>query len=136
MNVLTDEGKTSGGQSARNRSYLIYLMVLMGLALIKAIWRDGRREFHGLPTTHVEINGEEAATGTGRRTVPAAGTSCTRAARTIETPSMCARAAEAAENERSLGSKPQASNEVVQAGSTRSAIQRSSAPARCVPTSR
>ena len=28
------------------------VMVLMGLALIKAIWRDGRREAAGLPTTH------------------------------------------------------------------------------------
>ena len=37
------------------------VMVLMGLALVKAIWRDGRREAHGLPTTHVEINGGEAA---------------------------------------------------------------------------
>jgi choline/glycine/proline betaine transport protein len=37
------------------------VMVLMGLALVKAIWRDGRREFHGLPTTHVEINAEDAA---------------------------------------------------------------------------
>jgi choline/glycine/proline betaine transport protein len=30
------------------------VMVLMGIALLKAIWRDGRREYHGLPTTHVE----------------------------------------------------------------------------------
>ena len=37
------------------------VMVLMGLALVKAIWRDGRREAHGLPTTHVEINGGETA---------------------------------------------------------------------------
>ena len=29
------------------------VMVLMGLALIKAIWRDSRREHHGLPTTFV-----------------------------------------------------------------------------------
>jgi choline/carnitine/betaine transport len=28
------------------------VMVLMGLALIKAIWRDGKREALGLPTTH------------------------------------------------------------------------------------
>jgi choline/glycine/proline betaine transport protein len=28
------------------------VMVLMGLALIKAIWRDGKREAIGLPTTH------------------------------------------------------------------------------------
>jgi hypothetical protein len=26
----------------------------MGIALIKAIWRDGRREKHGLATTHVD----------------------------------------------------------------------------------
>ena len=37
------------------------VMVLMGLALIKAIWRDGRREHHGLPTTHDEM-GDAAAT--------------------------------------------------------------------------
>ncbi len=30
------------------------VMVLMGISLIKAIWRDGQREKHGLPTTHVE----------------------------------------------------------------------------------
>ena len=30
------------------------VMVLMGLALIKAIWRDGRREAAGLPTTHTD----------------------------------------------------------------------------------
>ena len=36
-----------------------FVMVLMGLALIKAIWRDGRREAHGLATTHVEM--DEAA---------------------------------------------------------------------------
>jgi choline/carnitine/betaine transport len=28
------------------------VMVLMGLALLKAIWRDGRRQAAGLPTTH------------------------------------------------------------------------------------
>ena len=28
------------------------VMVLMGLALSKGIWRDGRREAAGLPTTH------------------------------------------------------------------------------------
>ncbi len=28
------------------------VMVLMGLALVKAIWRDGKREAVGLPTTH------------------------------------------------------------------------------------
>lgn len=32
------------------------VMVLMGLALVKAIWRDGRREHHGLQTTHVRID--------------------------------------------------------------------------------
>ena len=31
-----------------------FVMVLMGIALIKAIWRDGKREKHGLATTHVE----------------------------------------------------------------------------------
>ncbi|MGA9411776.1 MAG: BCCT family transporter [Roseobacter sp.] len=31
-----------------------FVMVLMGLALIKAIWRDGRREAHGLATTHID----------------------------------------------------------------------------------
>lgn len=31
------------------------VMVLMGLALIKAIYRDGRRLSHGLPTTHEDI---------------------------------------------------------------------------------
>ena len=31
-----------------------FVMVLMGIALIKAIWRDGRREKHGLATTHVD----------------------------------------------------------------------------------
>jgi len=36
------------------------VMVLMGLALVKAIWRDGRREAHGLPTTHDDINTEPA----------------------------------------------------------------------------
>jgi choline-glycine betaine transporter len=28
-----------------------FVMVLMGIALIKAIWRDGQRIKHGLPTT-------------------------------------------------------------------------------------
>lgn len=28
------------------------VMVLMGLSLVKAIWRDSQREKHGLPTTH------------------------------------------------------------------------------------
>ncbi|MDJ0995667.1 MAG: BCCT family transporter [Dinoroseobacter sp.] len=32
-----------------------FVMVLMGLSLIKAIYRDGRRLKHGLPTTHTEI---------------------------------------------------------------------------------
>lgn len=36
------------------------VMVLMGLALVKAIWRDGRREYHGLPTTHVDIDDQAA----------------------------------------------------------------------------
>lgn len=31
-----------------------FVMVLMGLSLIKAIYRDGQRAKHGLPTTHVE----------------------------------------------------------------------------------
>ncbi|MBC6438394.1 MAG: BCCT family transporter [Rhodobacteraceae bacterium] len=35
------------------------VMVLMGLALVKAIWRDGQREAAGLPTTH----GKHAKTG-------------------------------------------------------------------------
>jgi choline/glycine/proline betaine transport protein len=29
-----------------------FVMVLMGLALLKAIWRDGKRQAAGLPTTH------------------------------------------------------------------------------------
>ncbi len=33
------------------------VMVLMGLSLLKAIWRDGRREAAGLPTTHREEDG-------------------------------------------------------------------------------
>jgi choline/carnitine/betaine transport len=35
------------------------VMVLMGLALVKAIWRDGRREYHGLPVTHDVIEPAE-----------------------------------------------------------------------------
>ena len=31
-----------------------FVMVLMGVSLIKAIWRDSKRQKHGLPTTHVE----------------------------------------------------------------------------------
>jgi len=31
-----------------------FVMVLMGVSLIKAIWRDSQREKQGLPTTHVE----------------------------------------------------------------------------------
>lgn len=31
-----------------------FVMVLMGLALMKAIYRDGQRAKHGLPTTHIE----------------------------------------------------------------------------------
>ena len=56
----------AGGLSAIQTAMVIgalpfsVVMVLMGFALIKAIWRDGRREYHGLPTTHVEINGTEA----------------------------------------------------------------------------
>ncbi len=38
-----------------------FVMVLMGLALVKAIWRDGRREAHGLATTHIDEEGEAAA---------------------------------------------------------------------------
>jgi choline-glycine betaine transporter len=37
-----------------------FVMVLMGLALVKAIWRDGRREAHGLPTTHDDIGSQPA----------------------------------------------------------------------------
>ena len=57
----------AGGLSAIQTAMVIgalpfsVVMVLMGFALIKAIWRDGRREYHGLPTTHVEINGSDAA---------------------------------------------------------------------------
>ena len=36
-----------------------FVMMLMGLALIKAIYRDGIREKHGLPTTHVGIDDDE-----------------------------------------------------------------------------
>ncbi|MBT8455863.1 MAG: BCCT family transporter [Alphaproteobacteria bacterium] len=37
------------------------VMVLMGLSLVKAIWRDGRREAAGLPTTHTgEMSAEPA----------------------------------------------------------------------------
>jgi choline/glycine/proline betaine transport protein len=32
------------------------VMVLMGLSLIKAVYRDAQREKHGLPTTHVEAS--------------------------------------------------------------------------------
>jgi len=35
------------------------VMVLMGIALIKAIWRDAKRDTHGLPTTHDEIGATE-----------------------------------------------------------------------------
>jgi len=35
------------------------VMVLMGLSLIKAIWRDGKREKHGLPTTSGAIEAAE-----------------------------------------------------------------------------
>ena len=36
-----------------------FVMVLMGLSLIKAIYRDGQRLKHGLPTTHVETTPAE-----------------------------------------------------------------------------
>ena len=35
------------------------VMVLMGIALIKAIYRDGMRQKHGLPTTHVDASSAE-----------------------------------------------------------------------------
>jgi choline-glycine betaine transporter len=38
------------------------VMVLMGLSLIKAIWRDGKRLKHGLDTTHVEPTSAPEAT--------------------------------------------------------------------------
>jgi choline-glycine betaine transporter len=50
----------AGGLSAIQTAMVIgalpfsAVMVLMGLALIKAIWRDGRRAAQGLPTTHVD----------------------------------------------------------------------------------
>ena len=50
----------AGGLSAIQTAMVIgalpfsVVMVLMGLALIKAIWRDGKRLQHGLPTTHGE----------------------------------------------------------------------------------
>ncbi len=37
-----------------------FVMVLMGLSLIKAIWRDGQRIKHGLPTTHIGGDPEAA----------------------------------------------------------------------------
>ncbi len=36
-----------------------FVMVLMGLALIKAVYRDGQRLKHGLPTTHLEADPAE-----------------------------------------------------------------------------
>ncbi|MEM8879971.1 MAG: BCCT family transporter [Pseudomonadota bacterium] len=33
------------------------VMVLMGVALLKAIWRDGQREAAGMPTTHADLGG-------------------------------------------------------------------------------
>ncbi|MFK7867771.1 MAG: BCCT family transporter [Roseobacter sp.] len=33
-----------------------FVMVLMGISLVKAIFRDGQREKHGLPTTHEQID--------------------------------------------------------------------------------
>lgn len=38
-----------------------FVMVLMGLSLIRAVYRDGLREKHGLPTTHVEPTSAEPA---------------------------------------------------------------------------
>jgi len=38
-----------------------FVMVLMGLSLIRAVYRDGLREKHGLPTTHVEPSSAEPA---------------------------------------------------------------------------
>jgi len=35
------------------------VMVLMGISLIKAIYRDGQRQKHGLPTIHVEVTPAE-----------------------------------------------------------------------------
>ena len=37
------------------------VLVLMVLALVKAIWRDWRRLSHGLPTTHFEIENVAAS---------------------------------------------------------------------------
>lgn len=36
-----------------------FVMVLMGISVIKAIYRDGQRTKHGLPTTHVEAEPAE-----------------------------------------------------------------------------
>jgi choline/carnitine/betaine transport len=36
------------------------VMVLMGISLLKAIWRDGRREKQGLPVTHDEMGAQPA----------------------------------------------------------------------------
>ncbi len=38
-----------------------FVMLLMGLSLIRAVYRDGLREKHGLPTTHVEPTSAEPA---------------------------------------------------------------------------
>ncbi|MCR9125525.1 MAG: BCCT family transporter [Rhodobacteraceae bacterium] len=38
-----------------------FVMVLMGLSLLKAIYRDGKRAKHGLATTHVEAAGSAPA---------------------------------------------------------------------------
>jgi len=38
-----------------------FVMLLMGLSLIRAVYRDGLREKHGLPTTHVEPSSAEPA---------------------------------------------------------------------------
>ena len=36
-----------------------FVMVLMGISLLKAIYRDVQREKHGLATTHVEASSAE-----------------------------------------------------------------------------
>lgn len=36
-----------------------FVMVLMGISLMKAIYKDGQREKHGLPTTHVDTTPAE-----------------------------------------------------------------------------
>jgi choline/carnitine/betaine transport len=57
----------SGGTSAIQTAMVIgalpfsFVMVLMCIALIKAIYNDGRREAAGVPTTHSEITGATPA---------------------------------------------------------------------------